>query len=135
MRGRAHASLYRCCLTGSSTDGEVNRATDAILLQPMAPAFAADARLLPSLGQAHDELPPLHLGGPRVEVNCSLLRHSECAVRVLPLKAAEGHALRPPHVEAAFFNCVLENNKLALALTPASLVPALPSPSSQPLAI
>ena len=91
----------------------------------MALAFAADAHGLPSLGQAHDELPPLStipIVGPRVDVNCSLLRHCECAVRVLRLKAAEGQPLRPPRVEAAFVNCVLEHNKLALALTPASLV-------------
>ena len=48
---------------------------------------------------------------PQVSVNCSVVRHSECGLRLM------GAA------KASLVNCLIENNILALSLTTASQVP------------
>ena len=134
IRGAAHARIFRCSLAGLNIQGEVNRATDAILLRALPAASARDAA--GALGQGLDELPAgdeLPGGVPRVDVNCSVVQHCECALRVLPLTAGPSQHRRPVQVEAHLVNSVLEDNKLALALTCRSLVTPFPSaPLSRP---
>jgi len=128
IRGAAHARIFRCSLAGLNIQGEVNRATDAILLRALPAASARDAA--GALGQGLDELPAgdeLPGGVPRVDVNCSVVQHCECALRVLPLTAGPSQHRRPVQVEAHLVNSVLEDNKLALALTCRSLVTPFPS--------
>ena len=139
VRGNAGAAVEGCVLAGLCVNGEVNRCSTAVLLKPYPLLAPAPAQQQQQQGTDRDPdtaddalVPPQLLPcGPHVDISCSVLRHSDCGVRVLGVLAAvamaaasDGMQDRVPQMQAEVkcVNSMLEQNQYGLILTHASRV-------------
>ena len=97
--------------------GEVNRCAEAILIRSAnAQPDAQKSGDLPSIS----DLPEVHRnhGSPEVTCTSTFLRHSEHAIRIVVPAAA----CTSTRATADLTNCIVEDNKIAFAMSYASQV-------------
>ena len=94
VRGRADADLQRSILGGSEFDGEVNLCTNAIVLRMISTQIFSDRY-------------------PRVRVLSSVIRHSECGLRMVRCDGSD----QGGRGTVVGVNSVFERNRLCCVLT------------------